>query len=97
VPNDERDKPGIRVPPPPIYLLALLLGLLLNRRMHVPFLPRGVARLLGWPLVGGGRRPRHGSLGRCAEPTLRCTSTSLYPELSRTVRFASLATPATCL
>ena len=51
--NDERDKPGIRVPPPPIYLLALLLGLLLDRRMHVPFLPREVARLLGWPLVGG--------------------------------------------
>jgi protein-S-isoprenylcysteine O-methyltransferase Ste14 len=53
MPNDERDKPGIRVPPPPIYLLALLLGLLLDRRVHVPFLPRGVARLLGWPLVGG--------------------------------------------
>ena len=54
MPNDERDKPGIRVPPPPTYLLALLLGLLLDRRMHVPFLPRRVARVLGWPLVGGG-------------------------------------------
>jgi protein-S-isoprenylcysteine O-methyltransferase Ste14 len=53
MPNDERDKPGIRVPPPLIYLLALLFGLLLDRRMHVPFLPRGVARLLGGPLVGG--------------------------------------------
>jgi protein-S-isoprenylcysteine O-methyltransferase Ste14 len=53
VSNDEPDKPGIRVPPPPIYLLALLLGLLLDRSMHVPFLPRGVARLFGWPLVGG--------------------------------------------
>jgi protein-S-isoprenylcysteine O-methyltransferase Ste14 len=53
MPNDERDKPGIRVPPPPIYLLALLLGLLLDRRAHIPFLPRGVARVLGWPLVGG--------------------------------------------
>jgi protein-S-isoprenylcysteine O-methyltransferase Ste14 len=52
--NDERDKPGIWVPPPPIYLLALLLGLLLDRRAQVPFLPRGVARVLGWPLVGGG-------------------------------------------
>jgi protein-S-isoprenylcysteine O-methyltransferase Ste14 len=52
--NDERDKPGIRVPPPPIYLLALFLGLLLDRRVHVPFLPRGVARVLGWPLVGSG-------------------------------------------
>jgi protein-S-isoprenylcysteine O-methyltransferase Ste14 len=53
VSNDEPDKPGIRVPPPPIYLLALLLGLLLDRSRHVPFLPRGVARLFGWPLVGG--------------------------------------------
>src|SRR3954447_10379470 len=48
------DNPGIRVPPPLIYLLALLSGLLLNRRLHVPFLPRMVARVLGWPLVGGG-------------------------------------------
>jgi protein-S-isoprenylcysteine O-methyltransferase Ste14 len=51
---DDQDNPGIRVPPPPVYLLALLLGLFLDRRAHVPFLPRGVARVLGWPLVGGG-------------------------------------------
>ena len=52
--TDEPDNPGIRVPPPPVYLLALLLGLLLDRKAHVPFLPRGTARVLGWPLVGGG-------------------------------------------
>ncbi len=52
--NDERDNPGIRVPPPLIYLLPLVAGLLLNRRLQVPFLSRGVARVLGWPLVGGG-------------------------------------------
>jgi protein-S-isoprenylcysteine O-methyltransferase Ste14 len=51
---DEQDNPGIWVPPPLLYLLALLLGLLLDTRAHVPFLPRGVARSLGWPLVGGG-------------------------------------------
>jgi hypothetical protein len=51
---DEQDNPAIRVPPPPIYLLALFLGLFLDRRAHVPFLPRRVARVLGWPLVGGG-------------------------------------------
>jgi protein-S-isoprenylcysteine O-methyltransferase Ste14 len=28
--------------------------LLLDRRAHVIFLPRGVACVLGWPLVGGG-------------------------------------------
>ena len=52
--DDGQDTPGIWVPPPLVYLLALLLGLLLDRRAHVPFVPRGVARVLGWPLVGGG-------------------------------------------
>jgi protein-S-isoprenylcysteine O-methyltransferase Ste14 len=52
--NDEQDNPGIKIPPPLIYLLPLLLGLVLDRRAHVPFLPRRVARVLGWPLVGGG-------------------------------------------
>jgi protein-S-isoprenylcysteine O-methyltransferase Ste14 len=98
VSNDEPDKPGIRVPPPPIYLLALLLGLLLDRRMHVPFLPRGVARLIGLPLVGGGI-----VLAAWFARTMRSADTTkyinkpVYPELSRTVRFASVATPATCL
>src|SRR5829696_8056164 len=51
---DDQDNPSVRVPPPPLYLLALLLGLFLDRRAHIPFLPRGVARALGWPFVGGG-------------------------------------------
>jgi protein-S-isoprenylcysteine O-methyltransferase Ste14 len=54
MPNDERDNPGIKVPPPLIYLLPLGLGLVLDRRRHLPFLPRGAARTLGWPLLGGG-------------------------------------------
>ena len=51
---DNQDNPGIRVPPPLIYLVPLVLGLLLNRRAPVPFLPRSAARGLGWPLIGGG-------------------------------------------
>jgi protein-S-isoprenylcysteine O-methyltransferase Ste14 len=51
---DEQDTPGIRVPPPLLYLLPLALGLLLDRMLHIPFLPHRVARILGWPLVGGG-------------------------------------------
>jgi protein-S-isoprenylcysteine O-methyltransferase Ste14 len=51
---DYQDNPGIKVPPPLIYLLPLILGLLLDRRVHIPFLPRRVARGLGWPLIGGG-------------------------------------------
>jgi protein-S-isoprenylcysteine O-methyltransferase Ste14 len=52
--TNDQDNPGIRVPPPLIYMLPLLLGLLLDRRSHVPFLPRRVGRILGWPLIGGG-------------------------------------------
>jgi protein-S-isoprenylcysteine O-methyltransferase Ste14 len=50
---DNQDNPGIRVPPPLIYLLPLAAGLVLDRRLHVPFLPRGVARPLGWALFVG--------------------------------------------
>ncbi|MDQ3863953.1 MAG: isoprenylcysteine carboxylmethyltransferase family protein [Actinomycetota bacterium] len=52
--TDERDNPGINIPPPLIYLLPLVLGLLLDRRAPLPFLPRGAARGLGWSLLGGG-------------------------------------------
>src|SRR5215218_1060528 len=51
---DNQDNPGIRVPPPLIYLVPLVAGLVLDRRLHLPFLPRGVARGLGWSLLGGG-------------------------------------------
>ena len=40
---DNHDNPGIRVPPPLIYLLPLIAGLVLDRRLHVPFLPPRVA------------------------------------------------------
>jgi protein-S-isoprenylcysteine O-methyltransferase Ste14 len=52
--TDERDNPGINVPPPLIYVAPLVLGLVLDRRRHLPFLPRGMARGLGWALLGGG-------------------------------------------
>jgi protein-S-isoprenylcysteine O-methyltransferase Ste14 len=50
---DNQDNPGIRVPPPLIYLLPLVAGLALDRRLlHLPFLPPRVARALGWALFG---------------------------------------------
>jgi protein-S-isoprenylcysteine O-methyltransferase Ste14 len=48
------DNPGVIAPPPLIYSGALAAGLLANRRYHMPFLPRRVARTLGWPLVVAG-------------------------------------------
>jgi protein-S-isoprenylcysteine O-methyltransferase Ste14 len=54
VPDDEQDKAGVVAPPPLIYVGTLLLGLLLSRRFPIPFLPRKAARVLGWPLLGGG-------------------------------------------
>ncbi len=52
--TDERDNAGVIAPPPLIYLGPLILGLLLNRKLPVPFLPRGATRAVGWPLLVGG-------------------------------------------
>ncbi len=52
--RDNADNPGVIAPPPLIYAGALLAGLLANRRYHIPFLPRTLARTLGWPLVACG-------------------------------------------
>ena len=48
------DNPGVIAPPPLIYAAALAAGLLANRRYRIPFLPRPLARALGWPLIIGG-------------------------------------------
>jgi protein-S-isoprenylcysteine O-methyltransferase Ste14 len=52
--DEDRDNAGVVAPPPLIYLGPLVLGLLLNRKFPVPFLPRGAARAIGWPLLAGG-------------------------------------------
>jgi protein-S-isoprenylcysteine O-methyltransferase Ste14 len=54
MPEDESDAMGIGVPPPVVFFGPLILGLLLNRKIPVTFLPRGLTRILGLPLVGGG-------------------------------------------
>ena len=54
MPNDEQDKAGIVAPPPLIYLVPLVFGLLLNRRFPATFLRPKIARSLGWPLLSGG-------------------------------------------
>ena len=73
--DERQESPGIRVPPPLIYLLPLASGLLLDRKAHLPFLPRSVARLLGWPLVGGGV-----VLSGWAFRTLWAAETTLRPD-----------------
>jgi protein-S-isoprenylcysteine O-methyltransferase Ste14 len=55
------DNPGVIAPPPLIYAGALAIGLLANRPYPIAFLPRGLSRVLGWPLIVGG--PVVGSLG----------------------------------
>ncbi len=52
--DDGPDNAGVVAPPPLIYLVPLILGLLFDRRFPVPFLPRRIVRVLGWPLLGGG-------------------------------------------
>ena len=52
--DETQDNPGVIAPPPLIYAGGLFTGLLANRRYPVPFLPRGLTRVLGWPLIISG-------------------------------------------
>ena len=54
MPSDGQDKAGVVAPPPVVYLGALVFGLVLNRRFPIAFLPRRIARNLGWLLLSGG-------------------------------------------
>ena len=54
MPQDEPNAIGLGVPPPVIYLGPLLLGLLLDRKIPAPFLPRRSTRIVRLPLIGGG-------------------------------------------
>ena len=86
--NDRTDNPGILVPPPLIYLLPLLAGLVLDRRIPVAFLPRGVAGIIGWPLVGGAL-----ALAGWSFQTLRSADTTARPDkpASRVIKHGPFA------
>ncbi len=75
--NDRHeDNPGILFPPPLTYLLSLLTGLVLDKRFHFPFLPHGVARALGWPLVVSGVLLNGWFVYTSGVPTLQSTPES---------------------
>jgi protein-S-isoprenylcysteine O-methyltransferase Ste14 len=52
--NESQDNPGVIAPPPLIYAGALAIGLLANVLYPISFLPRGLSRVLGWPLIVSG-------------------------------------------
>lgn len=48
------DSPGVRVPPPVFYFVAFLVGLALQARFPLPFLPRAAALGVGGALTAAG-------------------------------------------
>lgn len=52
--NETPDTPGVVAPPPLIYAGALSAGLLAKALFPAGFLPRAIARVFGWPLLGAG-------------------------------------------
>jgi hypothetical protein len=63
--DDERDNPGIVVPPPLIYLGPLVLGLLLNRQLPNPFCRVGWRVSSDCRSLVAGRYSGGGSFGLC--------------------------------
>src|SRR5215204_2398208 len=72
--RDNTDNPGVIAPPPLIYAGALAAGLLANRRYRIPFLPRRLARKLGWPMVVCGL-----AIGLLGSREMRRAETTLDP------------------
>src|SRR5918911_2468627 len=79
--TDDQDNPGITVPPPLIYLLPLVLGLLLDRRRYIPFLPSGAR---AWVDALGRRGdaervvPMYDAKDRCADPHRQARSEAAH-------------------
>jgi protein-S-isoprenylcysteine O-methyltransferase Ste14 len=72
--DDTPDTPGVTAHPPLIYAGALSAGLLASYFLPVAFLPRTVARALGWPLIGSGL-----ILGFLGDRALRNAGTNINP------------------
>ena len=72
--HEATDTPQVIAPPPLIYAGALAVGLLAKALFPVAFLPRALARALGWPLIGGGLL-----LGLLSHRTRRGAGTNVSP------------------
>ena len=72
--HEAANVPGVIAPPPLIYAGALATGLLAKALFPASFLPRPVARALGWPLIGGGLL-----LGLLGSRALRGAGTNINP------------------
>jgi protein-S-isoprenylcysteine O-methyltransferase Ste14 len=71
---ENADNPGVIAPPPLIYAGALAIGLLANKRYHLAFLPRGLSRVLGWPLIASGL-----AIGYLGSSEMKRAGTNLDP------------------
>jgi protein-S-isoprenylcysteine O-methyltransferase Ste14 len=72
--DDIPDTPGVIAHPPLIYAGGLSAGLLASYFLPVTFLPRAVARVLGWLLIGSGL-----ILGFLGDRALRNAGTNINP------------------
>ncbi len=52
--GEKKDNPGVVAPPPLIFAVGLVAGLLANRLRPTGFLPQRLRRTLGVPMIAGG-------------------------------------------
>jgi protein-S-isoprenylcysteine O-methyltransferase Ste14 len=72
--SDRPDNPGVRVPPPALYALAVLVGYLLNHRWPLPISGGASVQALAWLLVGAWLALTVSSIGN-----FRRSRTSMVP------------------
>jgi protein-S-isoprenylcysteine O-methyltransferase Ste14 len=72
--SDRPDNPGVRVPPPALYALAVLVGYFMNQRWPLPISGGASVQVLAWLLVGVSLVLAVSSLGN-----FRRSRTSIVP------------------
>jgi len=78
-PADVKDTAAVIAPPPLIYLAGLVVGLILGAAVPTPFLPRGVASVIGVVLIATALW-----LALWGARTMRRAGTSVRPDVPTT-------------
>jgi protein-S-isoprenylcysteine O-methyltransferase Ste14 len=97
-PQQRADSPGVRIPPPLVFIAAFLLGWLIQSRIPLPFLPNpaalilGVVLLIGWLILVASSIPtmiRGGGTLNTAGPSQSLVTSGIY-RITRNPMYLSL-------
>lgn len=92
------DSPGVRIPPPLVYIAVFLIGWFVQTRIPLPFLPNpyalilGIVLVCGWVVLAGASIPvmiRGGGTLNTSAPSTALVTSGIY-KITRNPMYLSL-------